>query len=139
MYYDIDNMKLNFIKRLFGWSEHHVFPSECCVIVFLHTSYWDMFTYILYRISSYGENICVLVQPKLSKWYYKPLTCFCNCIFAPPNENKNSNSIENIVKETKKMNESPTLHRPERKMRQNAVMTYIFYNYVSSSLLNVPL
>ena len=31
------------------------------------------------------------------------------------------------------------LHRPERKMRQNAVMTYIFYNYVSSSLLNVPL
>jgi hypothetical protein len=32
-----------------------------------------------------------------------------------------------------------TLHRPKRKMRQNAVMIYIFYNYVSSSLLNVPL
>ena len=31
------------------------------------------------------------------------------------------------------------LHRPERKMRQNAVMTCIFYNYVSSNLLNVPL
>jgi hypothetical protein len=29
------------------------------------------------------------------------------------------------------------LHRPKRKMRQNAVMTYIFYNYVSSNLLNV--
>ena len=29
------------------------------------------------------------------------------------------------------------LHRPERKMRQNAVMIYIFYNYVSSNLLNV--
>ena len=26
------------------------------------------------------------------------------------------------------------LHRPERKMRQNAVMTCISYNYVSSSL-----
>jgi hypothetical protein len=31
------------------------------------------------------------------------------------------------------------LHRPERKMRQNAVMIYIFYNYVSSNLTNVPL
>jgi len=31
------------------------------------------------------------------------------------------------------------LHRPERKMRQNAVMIYIFYNYVSGSFLNVPL
>jgi hypothetical protein len=31
------------------------------------------------------------------------------------------------------------LHRPEIKMRQNAVMIYIFYNYVSGSLLNVPL
>ena len=31
------------------------------------------------------------------------------------------------------------LHRPERKMRQNAVIICISYNYVSSSLLNVPL
>ena len=31
------------------------------------------------------------------------------------------------------------LHRLKRKMRQNAVMIYIFYNYVSSNLLNVPL
>ena len=29
------------------------------------------------------------------------------------------------------------LHRPERKMRQNAVMICISYNYVSSSLLDV--
>ena len=28
------------------------------------------------------------------------------------------------------------LHRPERKMRQNTVMSCIFYNYVSSSLLD---
>ena len=34
---------------------------------------------------------------------------------------------------------SGLLHRPKRKMRQNAVMIYIFYNYVSGSLLNVPL
>jgi hypothetical protein len=31
------------------------------------------------------------------------------------------------------------LHRPKRKMRQNAVMSCISYNYVSSNLLNVPL
>lgn len=32
-----------------------------------------------------------------------------------------------------------TLHRPKRKMRENAVMIYISYNYVSSNLLNVLL
>jgi len=31
------------------------------------------------------------------------------------------------------------LHRPERKMRQNTVMSCIFYNYVSGSLLDEPL
>lgn len=102
-------MKLNFIKFLFGWSECTTFPNERCILVFLHTSYWDMFTYLLYRISSYGENMCVLVQPKLSKWYYKPLTWICNCIYAPPNENKNSNSIEHIVNEINKIHEKAAL------------------------------
>ena len=32
-----------------------------------------------------------------------------------------------------------TLHRPERKMRQNVVMICIFYNYVSNNLTNAPL
>ena len=31
------------------------------------------------------------------------------------------------------------LHRPKRKLRQNVVMICIFYNYVSSNLLDVPL
>jgi len=30
------------------------------------------------------------------------------------------------------------LHRPKRKMRQNTVMTCIFYNYVSGNFVNVP-
>lgn len=102
-------MKLNFIKRLFGWNECTTIPREKGVFVFLHTSYWDMFVYMLYRISSYGEPFCVLVQPKLSKWYYRPITRICNCIYAPPNENKNSNSLEHIVNETNKINHKPML------------------------------
>jgi hypothetical protein len=102
-------MRLNFVKHLFGWNECTTQPKEKCVFVFLHTSYWDMFIYMLYRISTYGYNTCVLVQPKLSKWYYKPLTSVCRCIFAPPNENKNSNSIQYIVDEVNKMNDMPQL------------------------------
>jgi hypothetical protein len=30
------------------------------------------------------------------------------------------------------------LHRPKRKMRQNTVMTCIFYNYVSGNFVNIP-
>ena len=95
-------MNLNFVKRLFGWSECTKFPDEKCIIVFIHTSYWDIFTFFLYKISSYGVNLCTLVQPKLSNWYYRPLTYLLDCIYAPPNENKNSNSIQNIVSELKK-------------------------------------
>lgn len=32
-----------------------------------------------------------------------------------------------------------SLHQPERKMRQNAVIICISYNYLLSSLLNAPL
>ena len=42
--------------------------------------------------------------------------------------NRDVNACKNIL-----------LHRPKRKMRQNAVITYIFYNYVSSNSLNVLL
>jgi len=96
-------MHFNFIKRLFGWSECVKFPRERCVIVFIHTSYWDIFTYFLYKISSCGSNLSTLVQPKLKKWYYTPFTYILNCIYAPPNENKNSNSIQQIVNEMKQM------------------------------------
>jgi hypothetical protein len=37
------------------------------------------------------------------------------------------------------MNVEDKLHPPKRKIRQNAVMIYIFYNYVSNNLLDVPL
>jgi hypothetical protein len=54
---------------------------------------------------------------------------------------KNYTLVYNLKKflYTKKYNKMSKLHRPKRKMRQNTVMIYIFYNYVSSNLLNVPL
>ena len=50
-------------------------------------------------------------------------------------------NVDEIITKNKLLEEElqktkDELHRPERKMRQNAVMTYIFYNYVSSNLLN---
>ena len=85
-------MKLNFIKYLFGWKEIKL-PDEPCILVYGHTSYWDAFFYFLYRISSYGENMYILVQPKLSKWYYRPFALLLNMIFAPPIENKSNNTL----------------------------------------------
>lgn len=91
-------MRLNFIKHLFGWKEIDFSITEPCIIVSGHTSYWDAFVYFLFRISTYGENIYVLGQPKLSKWYLRPISLFLNIIYAPPSENKNNNSLKEIVK-----------------------------------------
>jgi hypothetical protein len=44
-----------------------------------------------------------------------------------------------IIEDLKSSLSNRLLHRPKRKMRQNAVIICIFYNYVSSNLLNVPL
>jgi hypothetical protein len=61
--------------------------------------------------------------------YPNPIYIYRNAIFAVKKENIINKPIEYYKR----------LHRPERKMRQNAVMIYIFYNYVSGSFLNVPL
>lgn len=91
-------MKFNFVKSLFGWKEPTSLPTEPCIIVFSHTSYWDAFVFFLWRISTYGWNSYALVNPKFSKWYYRPFTLMLNYIFAPPVETKNNNSIKEIVK-----------------------------------------
>lgn len=91
-------MRLNFIKHLFGWKEIDFSITEPCIIVSGHTSYWDAFVYFLFRISTYGENIYVLGQPKLSKWYFRPISLLLNIIYAPPSENKKNNSLKEIVK-----------------------------------------
>jgi len=102
-------MRLNFIKHLFGWSEFdYTSIQEPCVVVYAHTSYWDAFFYFLYRISSYGENFCVLVQPSISKWYFRPISLLLNMVFAPPNENKNSNSTKTITEIIRNMPSSKT-------------------------------
>jgi hypothetical protein len=49
------------------------------------------------------------------------------------------NEILNIIFSFVPRPQKNKLHRPKRKMRQNAVMIYIFYNYVLSNLLNVLL
>lgn len=98
-------MKLDFVKYLFGWKEVKLPYDEPCILVYAHTSYWDSFFIFLYRISSYGENMYILVQPKLSKWYYRPFAVLLNMIFAPPIENKNNNTFNLIVKN---FNDKPT-------------------------------
>ena len=91
-------MKLGFIKHLLGWKELDTPIVEPCVLVCAHTSYWDSFVYLLFRISTYGENTYAIGQPKLSKWYYYPITLLLNFICAPSNETKNNNSLKEIVK-----------------------------------------
>jgi len=56
-------------------------------------------------------------------------------------DSKSKSDKNELTSEEKKIiqNINPKLHRPKRKMRQNAVITYIFYNYVSSNSLNVLL
>lgn len=91
-------MHFNFVKSLFGWKEPINLPTEPCVLVMSHTCYWDVVVHFLFRLSTYGENTYTIVNPKFSKWYYRPLALMLNYIFAPPVETKNNNSVKEIVK-----------------------------------------
>lgn len=92
------HMKFNFVKSLFGWKEPTNLPTEPCVFVMAHTSYWDVVVHFLFRISTYGENTYTIANQNFSKWYYRPLALMLNYIFAPPVETKNNNSVKEIVK-----------------------------------------
>jgi hypothetical protein len=63
------------------------------------------------------------------------------CVFIHDlSNNYNDHDVYTFLEKYKKrLNKIIELHRPKRKMRQNAVMIYIFYNYVLSNLLNVLL
>lgn len=102
---------MNFVKKIFGWSECRNPPKEPCVLVFSHSSYWDAFVVILYIISTYGRNIHCVVQPKLSRWYFYPFARLLHAIFAPPNEQKNNNSLKSIVSQFLSKPTSEKAHR----------------------------
>lgn len=102
---------MNYIKNFFGWKDCPNPPKEPCVLVFCHTSYWDAFVAMLYIFAYNGRNIYCVTQPKLAKWYYYPFAKLLHAIFAPPNEQKNSNSLKSIVSQ---FQSKPTSEKAKR-------------------------
>ena len=96
---------MNYIRNLFGWRECCNIPKEPCVLVFFHTSYWDAFVGILYSLTTAGgntfRNTFSITQPKISKWYYYPISKLINAIFAPDNNKQNNNSTNYIISQFK--------------------------------------
>lgn len=88
---------MTIVNRFFGWKDCHESPTEPCVLVIGHSSYWDIFVIMIYLYSRCFKNIYCIVQPKLSQWYYKPITYLVNVIIAPPIEKKNNNTTSKIV------------------------------------------
>jgi hypothetical protein len=97
--------KMTLINRFFGWKDIQNAPKQPCVIVFGHSSFWDIFVIMIYCFTTGFKNLSTIVQPKqaslvreasppkLEKWYYFPLKLFIRPIYASPNEKRNNNSL----------------------------------------------
>ena len=61
------------IETLLGWKKLKNYPTEKCVIIFSHTSYWDLLIWFLY----FKKNTFALSNPnyynRATKWIYNAL------------------------------------------------------------------
>ncbi len=64
------------IKTLLGWKKLKDYPKEKCVIVFPHTSYWDLLIWIIF----FEKNMFLLANPNYYNWATKWIYTALNLI-----------------------------------------------------------
>jgi hypothetical protein len=91
----ISNLKLNKIHRWFGWQDM-VVPSEPCVCVFGHSSYWDIFILWLYSYSSCCKNLYAVAKPQIQNY---PLLSRLNLLYGGKLEEKKSCTTDKLIEQ----------------------------------------
>jgi len=85
------------LETILGWEKLTHVPTERCVIVFSHTSYWDFILWLMY----FKKSWFILINPNYYNWATK---WFCNALHCIPSirlEKKNGGFIAQLVQRFK--------------------------------------
>jgi len=90
-------MILRFLRQVLGWSDLASLPTESCVLVAGHTSYWDGCMAMLYS----SEMILRFpMKPEMFEGYFTclaPLFKWFGFFPAPKYENRGSGGVQSMI------------------------------------------
>ena len=89
------------LEILLGWDKLTNYPTEKGIIVFSHTSYWDLIVWIMY----FKPNLFLLTNPNYYNWSTKWIYDILNLIPSSYLEKRNGGLVEKLVNQFKNRNE----------------------------------
>ena len=97
------------LEYIFGWNsiDPNTIPSEPCMFVVSHSSYWDLFVVWLFSYIPEFKNLYSITKPQLQEWWYWPLRAQMNFIYAPRLEDRGTGSIEKLLAQFQAIRATP--------------------------------
>ena len=77
------------LEIILGWEKLTNYPTEKAVIVFSHTSYWDLIVWIMY----FKPNLFILINPNYYNWSTKWIYDILNLIPSSYLEKRNGGLV----------------------------------------------
>ena len=90
------------LEIILGWEKLTNYPTEKAVIVFSHTSYWDLIVWIMY----FKPNLFILINPNYYNWLTKWIYDILNFIPSSYLEKRNGGLVGKLVTRFKNRSES---------------------------------
>jgi len=113
------------LETILGWETQPHYPDKKRIIVFSHTSYWDVIVWlILFKKSS--TNSFVLFDPRYYTWATKWLYDLLHCIPSTRLENRGGGLIGQLVERFRHKNESICLS-PKGTVKKKAWRTGYYH------------
>lgn len=95
--YILENV-VRFLRYICGWKPAINIPTEDCVCVYCHTSYWDGFILFLY---SYDASFLVVLKPQLFTWWSTPFLQSLGFISGPKLEERGTGGVQMLINKIK--------------------------------------
>lgn len=99
---------MSFITNIFGWKfdDETKIPSDSCIYVMAHSSYWDIFVGWLFTFYPSLKNLHFIVKPQFQELWYWPIRSQMKFIYASRLEDKGTGTIEKIFTQYKNIRSS---------------------------------
>lgn len=110
------------LEFILGWEKLTHYPTEKGVIVFSHTSYWDLIVWLMY----FKKTLFILIAPNYYNWATKWLYDALHCIPSTRIEKRNGGLISQLV-HLFKNNESSILLSPKGTVKKKAWRTGYYH------------
>ena len=110
------------IKTLLGWKKLKDYPKEKCVIVFPHTSYWDLLIWIIF----FEKNMFLLANPNYYNWATKWIYTALNLIPSTCLEETGLGFVRQLIQRFKG-NEDSIILSPKGTIKKKKWKTGYYY------------